>query len=105
MKIVPPDAIVVGERSNQVLMGTSLRTATTMPSSDPVPVVSAILARDPKAKIYVLADSQHSYILRNFGKNADKYRLDLLKRFKMRSFASGKPVDVFLCRLEVLRQP
>jgi hypothetical protein len=103
VKTVPPDAIIVGERSNQVLMGTALRTATTMPASDPIPVVSAILSRDPQAKIYVLADSQHSYILQNFQKNAGRYRLDLLKRFKMRSFAAGRPSDVFLCRLEVLK--
>lgn len=101
-KIVPPDAIVVGERSNQVLMGTPLRTATTMPASNPLPIVSSILARDPDAKIYVLADSQHSYNLQNFRKCADQYRLDLLKRFRMRSFGTGRPSDVFLCRLSVL---
>jgi 4-amino-4-deoxy-L-arabinose transferase-like glycosyltransferase len=101
-KIVPPDAIVIGERSNQVLMGTALRTATTMPASNPIPIVSDILSRNPDAKIYVLADSQHAYNIQHFQKNAERYRLELVKRFKMRSFGSGHPADVFLCRLSVL---
>jgi hypothetical protein len=83
-------------------MGVPIRTATTMHSSDPVPVVEGILKKDPAADMYVLADSQHAYILQHFMKRTDRYKLDLRKRFKMRSFANGSPADVFLCKLHVL---
>ena len=99
--ILPQDAIVLGERSNQMLLSLPVRTATTFAaSSNPIPVVESILAAEPEAKLYALLDTQHSYCLRHFQEHAAKYRLRLVKTFKMPSFADGSPVDVHLAAIE-----
>ena len=103
-KLVPHDAILLGERSSQVCMSLPIRTATTfLANSDPIPVIEALRKREPDVKLYALADSQHSYMLKHFMENKDKVRLDLVKTFKMPSFANGKPVDVHLCKINVLK--
>ena len=101
-ELLPKDAIVLGERSNQVLMSLPIRTSTTfVANSDPVPVVRAILKAEPSAKLYALADTQHSYNLRHYREHADEMRLKLVKTFKLPSFASGAPCDVHLCEIVV----
>ena len=102
-KILPKYAIVIGERSNQMLMSLPIRTATTFAAnSDPIPVIESILKSEPNAKLYALADSQHAYNLQHYRKHADKYRLRPIKTFKMPSFSSGAPSDVHLAAIEVL---
>lgn len=104
--LLPPEAIVLGERSNQMLMSLPVRTATTFATgSNPIPVIESILAAEPEAKLYALADSQHAYNLRNYREHQDKYRLHHVRTFKMPSFGSGAPADVYLCRIEVLERP
>ena len=104
-KLVPHDAIILGERSSQVCMSLPIRTSTTfLANSNPIPVIEALRKRDPDVKLYALADSQHSYMLKHFMENKDKVRLELVKTFKMPSFATGKPVDVHLCRINVLKE-
>lgn len=100
-KIVPHDAIVLGERSSQVLMGQPIRTATTMPSCNPLPILEHLLQRDPQTKLYGLFDSNNAYNLQHLQKAKDEYDLLLLKKFSMPSFASAKPADVYLCRIVV----
>ena len=105
LKILPADAIVIGERSNQMLMSLPIRTATTFPSnSDPIPVIRRVTERYPGAPLFALADSQHAYNLQHFREHAREYRLDLVKEFKMPSFANGQPASVFLCRIVQLPQ-
>ena len=101
--LIPRDAIVVGERSNQMLMSLPVRTATTFASnSNPVPVIEEILKKDPKAKLYALVDSQHAYNLQHYRKHADKYRLRHITTIRMPSFGNGALADVYLASIEVL---
>ena len=102
-RILPPDAVVIGERSSAVLMGSAIRTATTMPGCDPIPIVDSLLERNPKTPLFALADSQNAYNLQHFREHADKYGLQLLKTFKMPSFGNGSPADVHLCRIIPLK--
>ena len=104
-KLVPHDAILLGERSSQVCMSLPIRTATTfLANSNPIPVIEAIRKREPDVKLYALADTQHAYMLKHFMEDKDKVRLELVKTFKMPSFATGKPADVHLCRINVLKE-
>ena len=101
--LVPNDAIVIGERSNQMLMSLPIRTATTFAAnSNPIPVIESILKAEPDAKLYALADSQHTYNLQHYRENAGRYRLCPIKVLKMPSFGAGTPSDVYLCRIDVI---
>ena len=101
--LLPQDAIVIGERSNQMLMSLPIRTATTFAAnSDPIPVIREILAAKPDAKLYALADSQHAYNLQHYREHAKEFALRHIKTFKMPSFGTGAPSDVYLC--EIIRQ-
>lgn len=103
-KLLPKDAIVIGERSNQMLMSLPIRTATTFAAnSDPIPVIESILKVEPDAKLYALADSQHAYNLQHYREHAKEYALQPIKTFKMPSFSTGKPADVYLCKIVKLR--
>ncbi len=98
--LLPKDAIVIGERSNQMLMSLPIRTATTFAAnSDPIPVIESILKSEPNAKLYALADSQHAYNIQHYREHADKYRLRLIKTMKMPSFGTGALADVYLCEI------
>ena len=103
--LVPHDAIILGERSSQVCMSLPIRTSTTfLANSNPIPVIESLRKREPDVKLYAIADSQHAYMLKHFMENKDKVRLELVKTFKMPSFATGKPADVHLCRINVLKE-
>ena len=103
--LLPADAIVIGERSNQMLLSLPIRTATTFAAnSDPIPVIKSILASDPSAKLYALADSQHAYNIQHYREHAREYALQLVKSFKMPSFGTGALADVHLCQIKVLQQ-
>ena len=103
--LLPKEAIVIGERSNQMLMSLPIRTATTFAAnSDPIPVIESILKSEPDAQLYALADSQHAYNLQHYREHANEYRLRLIKTFKMPSFGTGAPSDVHLCRIEILKR-
>ena len=97
--LLPEESIVIGERSRQVLMAKPQRTATTMPGCDPIPIVKKAFTADPEAKVFALADSQNAYNLQHFREHAREYRLDLVREFKMPSFANGQPASVYLCRI------
>lgn len=100
-KTVKEGSVVIGERSTQVLMGQPVRTATTMPGCNPIPIVEKILERNPQVDLYGLLDSQNAYNLRHFQENRDKFDLVLLKKYSMPSFSSAKPTDVFFCKINV----
>ena len=100
-KLLPEGAVVIGERSTQVLMGQPFRTATTMPGCNPIPIIERLVERDPQVKLYGLLDSQNAYNIQHLQKNKDKYDLRLLRKFSMPSFASTKPADVFFCQIVV----
>jgi len=100
--LVPEDAIVIGERSNQMFLSLPIRTATTFAAnSDPIPVIKSILKKDPSAKLYALADSQHAYNLQHYQKHAKELTLQPVKVFKMPSFGTGALADVYLCKINV----
>lgn len=102
-RLLPTDAIVIGERSNQMLMSLPIRTATTFAAnSDPIPVIASILKSEPNAKLYALVDSQHAYNLQHYREHAKEYRLRHIKTFKMPSFGTGAPSDVYLAAIEIL---
>ena len=104
-KLLPKDAIVIGERSNQMLMSLPIRTATTFAAnSDPIPVIESVLKSEPDAKLYALADSQHAYNIQHYREHSKEYSLKLIKTFKMPSFGAGKPSDVYLCKITKLRE-
>ena len=98
-RMVPENAVVIGERARQVLMGRPHRTATTMPSCDPIPIVKKLLEKDPETPLFALADSQNAYNLQHFREHASEYRLLPIKEFMMPSFANGAPAKVYLCRI------
>ena len=100
-KQLPEDAVVFGERSTQVLMGQPFRTATTMPGCDPIPIIKRLIERNPKAQLYGLFDSQNSYNIKHLQDHRNEYDLLLLKKFSMPSFATGKPADVYFCKIVV----
>lgn len=103
--LVPSDAIVLGERSNQAFMSLPVRTASLfIHNSVPQSLVDELLRRDPGVKLYGLFDSQHAYCLQNMSKCADRYTLKLVKTFKMPSFADGRPADVHLCRIVAVKK-
>ena len=103
-KLLPEDAIVLGERADQMLMSVPVRTSSTfLANSDGTKTAEDILKAKPGAKLYLLADTQHAYNLQNFAKKKDRFALQPLAKFKMPSFATGKPVDVHLCRINVLK--
>jgi len=98
--LVPEDAVVVGERSNQMLMSLPIRAATTFPAnSDPLPVIRSARRADPSAKLYALVDTQHAYNLQHYREHADEVQLRLVKTLKMPSFSSGSLCDVHLCEI------
>lgn len=100
--VLPEGAIVIGERSNQMLMSLPVRTATTFAAgSDPIPVIESILKAEPNARLYALADSQHAYNLQHYREHVKDYSLRPIKTLKMPSFGSGTPADVYLCKIEV----
>ena len=99
--LVPENAVVVGERSNQMLMSLPIRTATTFPAnSDPMPVVRAVRKADPGVKLFALVDTQHAYNLQHYREHADEVQLRLLKTLRMPSFSSGALCDVHLCEIK-----
>ncbi len=82
-KIVPENAVVIGERSNQMLMSLPTRTATTFAfNSDPIPVVKALWKREPDTPLYALVDTQHSYNLNHYRENASLCNLQVVHKFK-----------------------
>lgn len=98
--LLPEGAIVIGERSNQLLMSQPIRTATTFAAnSDPIPVIRSILKAEPEAKLFAIADSQHAYNLQHYNEHAGEFRLDLLRELSLPSFASGNPAKVYFCRI------
>lgn len=101
--ILPDDAIVIGERSNQMLLSLPIRTATTFAAnSDPIPVIRSILASEPSAKLYALADSEHAYNLQHYREHSSEYLLHPIKVFRMPSFGTGSLTDVYLCKIDVV---
>ena len=104
-KVLPSDAIVIGERSNQLLMSLPVRTATTFATgSNPIPVIESILKSEPKAKLYALIDMQNVYNLQHYRKHSQEYSLQPVKTFKMPSFGDGgRMLDVHLCKIKVLK--
>jgi len=99
-KLVPEDAVVIGERTDQAFISLPVRTAATFISnSDPIPVIKALWDRDPDLKLFAFADSQHAYNLQHYQKHQKDFQLQLVKTFKMPSFGTGKPADVHLCRI------
>lgn len=101
-RLLPADAIVIGERSNQMLMSLPIRTATTFPTnSDPIPIVKNLVKRNPKTPLFALIDSQHAYCIRHYEKNKSWCRLVPLHKFRMPSFGTGKLADVHLCAIKI----
>ena len=101
-KLLPEDAIVLGERSDQMLMSVPVKTSSTfIANSDGTKTAEDILKVKPDAKLYLLADTQHAYNLQNFAKQKERFALQPLAKFSMPSFATGKPADVHLCKIIV----
>jgi len=99
-KLVPENAVVIGERTDQAFISLPVRTAATFISnSDPTPVIEALWKRDPNMPLFAFADSQHAYNLQHYQKHQQEFQLQLVKTFKMPSFATGRPADVHLCRI------
>jgi len=99
-KLVPEGSVVIGERTDQAFLSLPIRTAATFISnSDPTLVIEALWKRDPSLKLFAFADSQHAYNLQHYQKHQKEFQLQLVKTFKMPSFATGKPADVHLCRI------
>lgn len=102
-KLLPEDAIVLGERADQMLMSVPVRTSSTfLANSDGTKTAEDILKVKPDAKLYLMADTQHAYNLQNFAKKKDRFALQPLAKVKMPSFETGKPVDVHLCKIIVM---
>ena len=97
--MLPEGAVVIGERSRQFFMGHPVRTATTMPGCDPIPIVRRLFEEDPNAQVFALADSQNAYNLQHFMEHKREYRLDMIRELSLPSFANGLPAKVYFCRV------
>ncbi len=102
---LPEGAVVIGERSRQFFMGQRVRTATTMPGCDPIPIARRLLDENPSMPVYALADSQNAYNLKHFHEHRDEFRLDLVRELSLPSFANGLPAKVYLCKVAKLGSP
>jgi len=103
--ILPKNAVVVGERSDQALMSLPVRSVSTFISgSNPIPYVERIRKADPGAPIYALIDPDCAYNLQHFRKHEKDFRLEVVRRFRMPSTGSGRLGDVYLCKVHDLRQ-
>jgi len=101
-RVWPKDAIVLGERSNQVLMSTPIRTACTFPTnSDPIPIVKQVLEKEPTAKMYALIDTEQAYNLQHYQENKDWIALVPITKVKLPSFATGHLIDVHLAEIRI----
>jgi hypothetical protein len=85
-------------------MGHPVRTATTMPGCDPIPIVRRLFEEDPNAQVFALADSQNAYNLQHFMEHKREYRLDMIRELSLPSFANGLPAKVYFCRVVPLSQ-
>ena len=100
------DAVVIGERSNQVFLSTPIKTATTFgTNSDPIPFVRSLLAKNPAAKLFALVDPQHVYCMQHYMKNKDWLALHRVATAKLPSFGNGQLVEVALCSIRILKPP
>lgn len=99
-RLLPSNAVVVGERSNQMLMSLPIKTATTFPkNSDPIPIIEAVLKANADTPVFALVDSQHSYCMQHFRENSHRFQLRHVYKFRMPGFGTGRLVDVHLCRV------
>ncbi len=99
-KLVPKNALVVGERTNDLLMSAPIQTATTFPTAgDPVPVLDAARKQNPGRPVYMLMPMNPQNL--NYRKilEQDRYQLVKVKCFRLPSFKDGKPEDVWLCHV------
>ena len=99
-RLVPKNALVVGERANDLLMSVPLRTATTFPTAgDPTPVLDAARALNAQTPLYALLPMNPQNL--NYRKilAQNRHRLVKVKSFRLPSFRDGKPEDVWLCRV------
>ncbi len=105
-KVLPDDAIVLGERADQMLISLPIRTSSTfLANCDGTVVADSILEKHPDAKLYLLADPENAYNLQNFIKNSDRYALRPVLDLKMPSFGDGRRlVSVHLCEIKPMKR-
>jgi len=103
--VLPKNAVLVGERSDQALMSLPIRGVSTfLSASNPIPYVERIRTEEPDAPIYALIDPDCPYNLQHFRKHEKEFRLEHIRTFRVPSTYSGHLGDVHLCRVHDLRR-
>ena len=99
-KLVPPNAVVFGERAPQILLSLKMRVSGAV-NGNPVPLVLAMYRTCPDRPLFALLDFEHSFHAGHYA-NAQKditvYESCMLQ---LPSFGTGQPVNVLLARLVV----
>jgi hypothetical protein len=101
-KLLPDNAVVFGERAPQMLLSLKPRVSPA-PNADPVPVVFRVHEEHPDWPLFALLDSEHNYHFTHYENSKDKIGMQVLHTFKMPSFNTCRPSDVFLVRLHILK--
>lgn len=100
---LPPDALVIGERAPQLLLASPVKACSTIPFNDnPIPVIEAVTKARPGTPLVAVIDTQFTYNLEHYQRNADKVTLRLYEKLRLPSVSTGKPVDVYLGQLSVI---
>ncbi len=106
MRLLPPNAIVIGERSNHLFLSTPIRTATTFAhNSDPTTIIKAAYKKDPTTPLFALVDSQHTYCLQHYKKAQNWCMLTPLTKVRLPSCGDARLIDIHLCTIRITKQP
>lgn len=99
-RLVPKNALVVGERANDLLMSVPLRTATTFPTAgDPTPVLDAARALNAQTPLYALLPMNPQNLNYRSFLEKRKYGLVKVKSFPLPAFKDGRNEETWLCRV------
>ena len=97
---IPSNAVVIGERAPQLLLTTAVKASSSfLFNSDPIPVVQALAKNTP---LVALLDKEHIYNWKHYQENQDKISCRPFMKLTLPSFATGKPIDVYVAQLTVL---
>lgn len=102
--IVPDNAVVFGERAPQLFLSLKTRVSP-VPNASPVPVILKMHEEFPDRPLFALLDAEHNYHFKHYTENKDTIRMEVLRTMQLPSFNTGKPSNVFLVRLHILKKP
>ena len=105
LSVIPPNALVIGERAPQLLLATSVKAASSfLFNCDPMPVVEAMAKKSPETPIIALLDREQIYNWQHYEQNKDKVTCRPFEKMVLPSFATGKPIDIYIAEIRVIKR-